>query len=50
MIVLGNNIGQTSNTYKLNVCNEAQMEQCIFCIFIDYREQHRKGVPIYVAT
>ncbi len=26
------------------------MEQHIFCIFIDYRGHHRKGVAIYVAT
>jgi hypothetical protein len=26
------------------------MEQWIFCIFIDYREHHRKGVAIYNAT
>ncbi len=27
-----------------------KMEQHVFCIFIDYRGHHRKGVAIYVAT
>jgi hypothetical protein len=26
------------------------MEQHVFCIFIDYRGRHRKGVAIYDAT
>jgi hypothetical protein len=26
------------------------MEQHIFCIFIDYRGHHRKGIAIYNAT
>jgi hypothetical protein len=33
----------------ITVC-VGQMKQHIFCIFIDYRGQYRKGVAIYHTT
>jgi hypothetical protein len=44
-------VSQLPFSIKNWTCTENEtLEQHIFCIFIDYRGHHRKGVAMYNAT